>query len=76
MPAICVRSLDYQEVSLQSGLKTHNRDGALPNHGDGALIRSATDASGLNQMWNIVRTRNGYYHLFNANSGRTALASA
>jgi hypothetical protein len=23
-------------------------------------------------MWNIVRTRNGYYHLYNANSGRTA----
>jgi hypothetical protein len=40
--------------------------------GDGALIRSAADTSGLNQMWNIVRTRNGYYHLFNANSGRTA----
>jgi hypothetical protein len=40
--------------------------------GDGALIRSATDIGALHQLWNIVRTRNGYYHLFNANSGRTA----
>jgi hypothetical protein len=40
--------------------------------GDGPLIRSAVDSGGLNQKWNIVRTRNGYYHLFNANSGRTA----
>lgn len=39
---------------------------------DGAAIRSASDAGGLNQMWNIVRTRNGYYQLYNANSGRTA----
>ncbi len=40
--------------------------------GDGALIRSAADVGATSQMWNIVRTRNGYYHLFNANSGRTA----
>jgi hypothetical protein len=39
---------------------------------DGALIRSAADVSGLNQMWKIVRTRDGFYELFNANSGRTA----
>jgi autotransporter-associated beta strand protein len=39
--------------------------------GDGALINSATDNGGLNQLWNISRTRNGYYELFNANSGRT-----
>jgi hypothetical protein len=39
---------------------------------DGALIRSATDTSSLNQMWNIIRTKDGYYELFNANSGRTA----
>lgn len=40
--------------------------------GDGAPIRSAADDGGLNQLWQITRTRNGYYHLFNANSGRTA----
>ncbi|MBX3432263.1 MAG: RICIN domain-containing protein [Pirellulales bacterium] len=40
--------------------------------GNGALIRSATDAGALHQLWDVVRTRNGYYHLFNANSGRTA----
>jgi autotransporter-associated beta strand protein len=40
--------------------------------GDGALIRNATDADGLNQKWDIVRTRTGYFELFNANSGRTA----
>ena len=39
---------------------------------DGASIHTAADVNGLNQQWNIVRTRNGYYHLFNANSGRTA----
>jgi autotransporter-associated beta strand protein len=40
--------------------------------GDGALINSAADNGGaLNQLWNISRTRNGYYELFNANSGRT-----
>jgi autotransporter-associated beta strand protein len=39
---------------------------------DGALIRTAADSAGLNQKWNIVRTRNGYFHLFNADSGRTA----
>ena len=39
---------------------------------DGGLIRSAADSGGANQMWNIVRTRNGYLDLFNANSGRTA----
>jgi hypothetical protein len=39
---------------------------------DGAMIRSAADAGSLNQLWNIVRTPNGYYQLFNANSGRTA----
>ncbi|QDU57354.1 Ricin-type beta-trefoil lectin domain protein [Aeoliella mucimassa] len=39
---------------------------------DGAQIRSASDDGGLNQLWRITRTRNGYYHLYNANSGRTA----
>jgi hypothetical protein len=39
---------------------------------DGAVIRSAADIGGMNQRWDIIRTRNGYVHLFNANSGRTA----
>lgn len=40
--------------------------------GNGALIGRAADDGGLNQLWEITRTRNGYYHLFNANSGLTA----
>lgn len=40
--------------------------------GNGAPIRTATDNGGLNQLWQITRTRNGYYHLHNAYSGRTA----
>ncbi len=40
--------------------------------GDGADIRTAASTDGLNQKWNIIRTRNGYYQLYNANSGRTA----
>ncbi len=39
---------------------------------DGALIRTVNDNGGLNQQWNIIRTRNGYYELFNAASGKTA----
>lgn len=39
---------------------------------DGALIRSASDNGSLRQLWNITRTRNGYIHLYNANSGKTA----
>lgn len=39
---------------------------------DGANIRSAADTGGLNQLWQITRTRNGYYHLVNANSGKAA----
>ena len=39
---------------------------------NGALIESANDDGGLNQMWRITRTRNGYYHLYNAASGLTA----
>jgi hypothetical protein len=39
---------------------------------DGVTIQSAADNGGLNQLWKIVRTRNGYYQLYNANSGRTA----
>ena len=40
--------------------------------GDGATIRAATDDGGLDQLWQITRTRNGYYHLENANSGKVA----
>lgn len=40
--------------------------------GDGAQIRSAADDGDLNQLWRITQTRNGYIHLYNANSGRTA----
>lgn len=39
---------------------------------NGATIRLAADSGELNQQWNITRTRNGYYHLYNANSGLTA----
>lgn len=39
---------------------------------DGAQIRSALDGDQLTKMWRITRTRNGYYHLYNANSGKTA----
>lgn len=42
------------------------------NPSDGGLICSASDDGGLNQLWEITRTRNGYYHLFNAATGRTA----
>ena len=40
--------------------------------GDGAMIESASDDGGLNQKWQIIRTRNGYYQLYNAYSGKTA----
>ena len=36
---------------------------------NGATIRSATDDGGVNQLWRITRTRDGYYHFYNANSG-------
>lgn len=37
-----------------------------------AMIRSGRQTDALHQLWNIERTRNGYYHLYNANSGLTA----
>ena len=43
-----------------------------PGQGDGAQIRSASDNGTLSRLWNITRTRNGYYHLYNAASGQTA----
>ena len=39
---------------------------------NGALINSAADTGALYQRWNIVRDKDGYYALFNANSGMTA----
>jgi autotransporter-associated beta strand protein len=38
---------------------------------DGTGVNSQTSNGGLNQMWNITRTPNGFLELFNANSGRT-----
>ena len=59
----------WKIVSTATGQVMEVADGGLT---DGALIRSATDTGGLTQKWDIIRTRNGYYELFNANSGRTA----
>ena len=39
---------------------------------DGGLIQASVADGDINQLWTITRTRNGYYHLYNANSGRTA----
>jgi hypothetical protein len=59
----------WKIVNRQTGLVLEVANGGT---GDGATIRGAIDSSGLNQKWNIERTRNGYYHLYNANSDRTA----
>jgi autotransporter-associated beta strand protein len=59
----------WKIVNVQTGQVMEVADAGI---GDGALIRSATDVNAPNQKWNIVRTRNGYFQLFNANSGRTA----
>ena len=59
----------WKIVNKQDGSVMEVVSGGMDN---GALIRSANDDGGDNQMWRITRTRNGYYHLYNANSGRTA----
>ena len=59
----------WKIVNRQTGLVLEVANGGTD---DGAVIRGASDINALNQKWNIERTRNGYYHLYNANSGRTA----
>lgn len=43
-----------------------------PFQGDGAAIRSSSNNGATSKLWNITRTLNGYYHLYNAASGQTA----
>lgn len=59
----------WKIVNRQTGLVLEVANGSL---GDGPAIRGAVDDDALQQKWNIERTRNGYYHLYNANSNRTA----
>lgn len=67
-----VPALDGYRWKIQNVQTSQFMDVVNSSTADGALIRSFRNTPLLNQMWNIVRTRNGYYELFNANSGRTA----
>jgi len=39
--------------------------------GNGQNIRTATDSDADNQKWDITRDRSGYYHIINADSGKS-----
>src|SRR6202044_875638 len=38
---------------------------------DGAAVDAAVNSGALSQLWNITRTQDGYFELFNANSDLT-----
>lgn len=67
-----IPALDGYRWKIVSALDGTVMEVAGGGAGNGAVIRSAADGGGLHQLWNIVRTRNGYVHLVNANSGLTA----
>jgi hypothetical protein len=59
----------WKIVNRQTGLSLEVAGGGL---NDFASIQGATDIGALYQRWDIIRDKDGYLRLFNANSQRTA----
>ncbi len=58
----------WQIVNRQTGKVLEVVGGGT---GNGALIDTAADSGASYQRWNVTRNKNGYYDLFNVNSGLT-----
>ena len=71
-PSNVMPTLDGYRWKIVNSLTGQVMEVAGGGTSNGTSIRSAADSGSLNQLWSIVRTRNGYYQLFNANSGLTA----
>jgi len=67
-----VPALDGHRWKIVNRLTGQVLEVAGGSSADGADIQRAADVDALRQKWDIMRTRDGYYTLFNANSGKPA----